>query len=213
MTPYYQDNKIIIHKIKCGPYDNNSYVLVCPETNESLVIDAPANPEEIIDIAIKTTVKSILITHNHMDHIQGLSTITSYIKTKIGIGKPDDFSIPRHPDFFFEDISGITCGTITLKVLSTPGHTPGSTCFLFDKHVFTGDTLFPGGPGKTRTPSDFKQILLSINSKLLGLAQDCNFYPGNGEDSTIEIAREEYDIFTQKDHPENLYGDVLWLKS
>ena len=213
MTPYYQDNKIIIHKIKCGPYDNNSYVLVCPETNESLVIDAPANPEEIIDIAIKTTVKSILITHNHMDHIQGLSTITSYIKTKIGIGKPDDFSIPLHPDFFFEDISGITCGTITLKVQSTPGHTPGSTCFLFDKHVFTGDTLFPGGPGKTRTPSDFKQILLSINSKLLGLAQDCNFYPGHGEDSTIEIAREEYDIFTQKDHPENLYGDVLWLKS
>lgn len=213
MTPYYQDNKIIIHKIKCGPYDNNSYVLVCPKTNESLVIDAPANPEEIIDVAIKTTVKSILITHNHIDHIQGLSTIASYIKTKIGIGRPDDFSLPRHPDFFLEDMSGITFGTITLKVLSTPGHTPGSTCFLFDKHVFTGDTLFPGGPGKTRTPNDFKQILLSINSKLLGLSQDCNFYPGHGENSTIEIARGEYDVFTQKENPKNLCGDVLWLKS
>ena len=69
MAPHYQDSTITIHKLKCGPYDNNAYLLVCPQTNESILIDTPAEPDKLIEIAKATNVKAIIITHNHMDHL------------------------------------------------------------------------------------------------------------------------------------------------
>ena len=75
MAPHYQDSSITIHKIKCGPYDNNAYLLVCPETNESIVIDTPKDPGPLISAAKETEVKAILITHNHFDHIEGFDKI------------------------------------------------------------------------------------------------------------------------------------------
>ena len=213
MATHYRDDRIVIHKLKCGPYDNNAYLLVCPETNESIVIDTPADPGELIEAAGATTVMAILITHNHSDHIAGFGEVTSAIDAPVGIGEADGHALSRSADFFLEDGREVRAGTVGLRCISTPGHTPGSTCLVADSHVFTGDTLFPGGPGKTRAPENLKQIIDSITQKLFVLGDDAAFYPGHGEDGTLRTAREEYAVFASKDHPGDLYGDVVWLPS
>ncbi len=213
MAPHYQDSGIIIHKVKCGPYDNNAYVLVCPQTNESILIDTPEDPGGLIAVAKSTDVKSILITHNHSDHIHGLTEVTSALGARVGIGEPDAHALPRPPDFFLRDGEEVKAGTISLKAISTPGHTPGSTCLVVGDRLFTGDTLFPGGPGKTRAPENLQQIIKSITSKLFVLGDGLKFYPGHGDDGNLKSSVEEHAQFASKGHPDDLCGDVLWLSS
>lgn len=212
MNAHYRDHAITIHKVKCGPYDNNAYLLVCPETNESIIIDAPEDPGALIAEAKATSVKSILITHSHSDHIQGLAQVVSAIGAPVGIGAGDASALPNPADFFLEDGGEVKAGTLTLKVIPTPGHTPGSTCLAIGSHLFTGDTLFPGGPGKTRTPADLHQIIESISTKLLTMEDGFVFYPGHGDDGRLVTAKDEYSSFASKEHPSDLCGDVLWLE-
>ena len=213
MTVHYQDDEVTIHKIKCGPYDNNAYLIVCPQTNESIIIDTPAEPGRLIEAAKATNVQAILITHNHFDHIQGFGEVTSAIGARVGIGEADAHALPTAPDFFLGDGGDVKAGTVALKVISTPGHTPGSTCLLSGKHLFTGDTLFPGGPGKTRAPENLQQIIESITGSLFVLGDELAFYPGHGDDGDLKTAKEEHQVFASKDHPADLSGDVLWLQS
>ena len=159
---YYSDEQIIIERIKCGPYDNNAYILICKETNESIIIDTPMDPEKLITASLETTPKTILITHNHMDHIYGYSEVLNALKTDSGIGEHDANALPTEPDYKIIDGQVFSIGNLKIKAIHTPGHTPGSTCFLINKQLFTGDTLFPGGPGKTQTPENFRQIVQSI---------------------------------------------------
>ena len=213
MGPHHQDNRIIIHKLSCGPYDNNAYLLVCPKTNESIIIDTPAGAEKLIEAAETTTVKAILITHNHFDHLQGFNEVTSAVGAPVGIGEPDAAALPKAADIFLKDGDEVKAGTVTLQAISTPGHTPGSTCLLVGSHLFPGDTLFPGGPGKTRSPESLRQIIESITTKLFVLDDEVTFYPGHGDDGELKTAKEEYRVFASKDHPADLCGDVLWVKS
>ena len=213
MAVHYRDETITVHKLKCGPYDNNAYLLVCPKTNESIAIDTPADPGKLIDAARATNVKAILITHNHSDHLEGFGEVTSAIQAPVGIGEPDASALPRPADFFLKDGDEVKAGTVTLKAISTPGHTPGSTCLVVGNSLFTGDTLFPGGPGKTRTPQNLEQIIESISTKLFILSDGLTFYPGHGADGDIKAAKEEYGAYKSKDHPADLCGDVLWLSS
>lgn len=213
MTLHYEDASIRIHKVKCGPYDNNAYLLVCPQTGESIVIDTPASPGKLIEAASGTKVRAILITHNHFDHIQGLEEVVSALGAPVGIGHADAHVLPRPPDFFIQHQQTILAGTVALRAIATPGHTPGSTCFAIGKHLFTGDTLFPGGPGRTRTPEDLKRIIRSITERLFVLPDDVTFYPGHGNDGDLRASREEYRVFASRPHPDDLCGDIVWLKS
>lgn len=213
MAPQFQDDSITIHKIKCGPYDNNAYLLVCPQTNESILIDTPQDPGALIDAAKQTDVKAILITHNHGDHLAGFGEVTSAISAPVGIGNNDAEALPREPEMHLKDGDEIKAGTITLKAIYTPGHTPGSTCFVTGSHVFTGDTLFPGGPGKTRTPENLSQIIESITGQLFTLGDDIAVYPGHGDDGDLKSSKADYAIFASKDHPADMAGDVEWTKS
>jgi glyoxylase-like metal-dependent hydrolase (beta-lactamase superfamily II) len=120
-------------------------------------------------------------------------------------------SIP--PNALINDGDTIMVGTITLKVIHTPGHTPGSVCYLVGTHLFSGDTLFPGGPGRSDSPQDFQQIIKNITKKIYVLPDDTFLLPGHGQDSTLGISKEEYSIFVQKSHTSDLSGDVLWLES
>lgn len=212
MTLHYK-GEVLVHKILMGPYGNNGYVIICPHTNESIVIDTPAEPEKLIAIAQRTSVKAILITHTHMDHLLGFEKIRSALGAPVGVHSAEAGKLPSVPDFHLADGQTITAGTVVLKVVHTPGHTPGATCFLTGQHLFTGDTLFPGGPGRTATPADLRQIVKSIADKLLVLPGGTLVYPGHGEDTTIGKAQEEHAVFAGKPHAPDLCGDVLWLGS
>ena len=213
MAPNYQDDKITIHKIKCGPFDNNAYLLVCPETNQSILIDTPQDPGALIEAAQQTDVQAILITHNHADHLAGFSEVTSAIGASVGIGEADADALSTPPAMLLKDGDEITAGTLTLRAIATPGHTPGSTCFTIDGHLFSGDTLFPNGPGKTRSPENLAQIIDSITSSLFVLSDDTNIFPGHGDDGHLKTEKDKYEVFASKDHPADLAGDVEWLKN
>ncbi len=107
----------------------------------------------------------------------------------------------------------ITLGNLKIAVLHTPGHTPGSLCFKIIKYLIAGDTIFPGGPGKTWSPEDFKKIIASITGKILTLPDDTAIYPGHGDSTTVKKSKEEYAAFASRQHPDDLYGDILWLSA
>ena len=213
MAVYYQDETIVIHKIQCGPYGNNAYLLACPRTNRSIVIDAPPDPGALIEAARGTDVQSIIITHNHWDHIEGLEEVSREIGAPVGIGAEDADGLQSPPSMLISDGDEISAGGVTLTAIFTPGHTPGSTCFSFGKHLFTGDTLFPNGPGRTGSPENFRMIIESVTTRLFTLEGIGDFYPGHGDVGDLRTEMEKYAVFASKEHPADLQGDVDWLNS
>ncbi len=213
MKAYFQDDSIAIHIIQCGPYGNNAYLVVCPDTNESVVIDTPPDPGALIEAAKQTDVKAILITHSHWDHIEGLGEVTSALGAPVGIGWNDADELPNTPQIKIADGDEISAGNFTLTAIHTPGHTPGSTCFTFGPHLFTGDTLFPNGPGRTGSPENLKQLIGSITGKLFTLEGIGEFFPGHGDIGDLNTEKGKYEVFASREHPDDLQGDVEWLKS
>ena len=211
--PLFSDGEVWVFKTTCGPFDNNAYVLVCPQTNESIIIDAPMGPGEALAEAEGTQVKVILITHNHQDHLAGLQEMTEATGAPVACHEDDASTLPVAPSSFVNDGDTITAGTIELKVMHTPGHTPGSVCYLVGKHLFSGDTLFPGGPGRSRTPENLQQIISNITEKLFALPDDTDVLPGHGAEGVLGASKAEYSVFAGKSHPADLCGDVLWLES
>ena len=213
MAVYYQDETIVIHKIQCGPYGNNAYLLACPQTNRSVIIDAPPDPGALIEAARGTDVQSIIITHNHWDHIEGLEEVSREIGAPVGIGAEDADGLQSPPSIVIRDGDEISAGGVTLTAIFTPGHTPGSTCFQFGKHLFTGDTLFPNGPGRSGSPEKLRQLIESITTRLFTLEGIGDFYPGHGDVGDLQTEMEKYAVFASKEHPADLQGDVDWLNS
>ena len=213
MTPYVTDGNLQIYKVKCGPYDNNAYLVLCSATKDSLIIDTPADPGELLAIASTTNVQAIVITHNHMDHLLGFDEVVAAIDAPVGIGSADAQALTKKPDFYLEDSKDLKIGNLSIRPIFTPGHTDGSTCLITGEHLFTGDTLFPGGPGKSRSPEALQQLISSITSKLFSLPTGITIYPGHGDDGVLDESRKEYEIYASKVHPETLCGDVEWLRS
>ncbi len=209
--PLHYDGEIQITKINMGPYNNNGYIVACAETKEAVIIDTPAEPEKLLNELGDVQVKAILITHGHQDHLLGFEEITGEVDAPVGVGEADVELLPSPPGIILMDGATMELGNQTIQFLSTPGHTSGSTCLLIGKHLFSGDTLFPGGPGKSRSPEALKQEIDSITRKLLVLPDDTAVYPGHGDDTTIGQARQEYQVFASKQHPDDLCGDVAWL--
>ncbi len=212
--PLHYDGEIKITKINMGPYNNNGYIVVCPETNEGIIIDTPAEPEKLLNEIGDVQIKAILITHKHQDHLLGFAEITGAVDAPVAVGANDVDGLPRTPEIELTDGSVVKFGNQEMTVLDTPGHTEGSACYLLGKHLFSGDTLFPGGPGKSRTPEALRQELDSITAKLLTLPDDTAVYPGHGDqDTSIAEAKRQYAVFASKSHPDDLCGDISWLES
>ena len=104
----------------------------------------------------------------------------------------------------------IAVGAGAIRALHTPGHTPGSTCYLAGRILFSGDVLFPGGPGRTQSPADLQQSIASITERLYTFPDDTLVLPGHGSDTTIADSKREYAAFASREHPPDLCGDVLW---
>lgn len=210
---WHYDGDVRILKINMGPYNNNGYIVACPHTGEGVIIDTPAEPEKLLEAIGDLQIKAILITHGHQDHLLGFTEIKDQVAAPVAVGPRDAHRLPSPPERLLADGDIITFGRQRMRALATPGHTDGSTCFLIGKHLFSGDTLFPGGPGKSRSPEAFREELDSITGKLLSLPGDTAVYPGHGADTTIGQARREHQVFASRAHPADLHGDVAWLGS
>lgn len=214
MPVNFEDSRMRIVKVPhMGPIDNNSYVLSCVETGEAVIIDAPEEPEKLLRELGNVNVKAIIITHQHGDHTAGLKQMTESTGAPVVSHAEDASAIPISPSVQLKDGDTFQVGKLQLLAKHTPGHTPGAMCLLTGSHLFTGDTLFPGGPGKTRSPEAFKQVKDSIVRQLLPLSDDTVVLPGHGDDGIIGKSRELIRDFDSRTHPDDLFGDVDWLKS
>ena len=208
-----QDNAVMIIRLELGPFGTNAYIVVCQATLDSAVVDVPGEADEIVKQLANTNPRYILITHNHFDHIMALDELKTKLKVPVAVHPLDAGGLPSRPDMELNDGDTIEVGKLKIKVLHVPGHTPGGLCFLTGKYLVSGDTIFPGGPGKTGTPADFKQIVKSIETRLFVLPDDTEVYPGHGNATVLGKEKKEFAIFASKPHDPKLCGDVLWLSS
>jgi glyoxylase-like metal-dependent hydrolase (beta-lactamase superfamily II) len=173
-----------------GPYENNIFFVSDAVSGEGYVLDGGYEPQQIADAADGLSVRSIVITHGHRDHHENVGTLKGLLKVPVAIGIDDAAQLSIEPDALIVDQQVLSFGGYALQAIHTPGHTPGSTCFLVGKHLFTGDTLFPGGPGNTqKDPLRFERIISSIRDRLFTLPDDTLVYPGHGRDTTIGAER------------------------
>jgi glyoxylase-like metal-dependent hydrolase (beta-lactamase superfamily II) len=191
MTLLYQDGRAEIHKVVVGPMDNNVYVLRCRETGEGVLLDAANEHERLLELCQELGVRQVLETHGHWDHIQAVPAVRD-AGYEVGVTAADAAMLPSY-DFVLEDDSVIPVGRLALRTIHTPGHTPGSMCFRVEglPLLFSGDTLFPGGPGNTKFEGgDFPTIIRSIEDRLFSpLDAEVQVLPGHGDATTIGAER------------------------
>ncbi len=208
-----KDDDIQIEKLELGLFGTNAYVLICRQTGESVLIDAPADASTILQKLKGTNPKYILLTHSHGDHIGALSALQSKLQVPLAAHALDTANLPSPPEIMLSDNDSILFGNLKLTVLHTPGHTPGSVCLKTGKYLISGDTIFPGGPGKTASPADFSLIIKSIIEKVFVLPDDTKVFPGHGDSTILKREKDEFDVFSSRPHNPNLCGDVLWLSA
>jgi glyoxylase-like metal-dependent hydrolase (beta-lactamase superfamily II) len=208
-----KDDHIQIEKLELGAFSTNAYVIICRQTGESVLIDAPTDASTIMGRLQGTNPKYILLTHSHMDHTGALSQLQSKLKVPVAVHASDVKSLPSTPEMLLDDGDTVSFGNIKLEVLHTPGHTPGSLCFRAGQYLISGDTIFPGGPGKTGSPAAFTQIVKSITDRIFVLPDDTQIFPGHGDSTTVKQAKDEFAVFSSRPRDPNLCGDVLWLSS
>jgi hydroxyacylglutathione hydrolase len=204
------EKNIRVEKLTLGPYETNTYIVVCQQTKASLVVDAPARASEIIATLAGTQPKYILLTHDHYDHTGVIVSLRARLKTPLVAHPLDSTQLKTPPEIFAKDGATLKLGNLKIEILHTPGHTPGGLSFKIGKYLFVGDTIFPGGPGYTETPDDFGQIIDTIKKKVLLLPDDTLLLPGHGDGTTVKKAKAEYAFFVARSHGADMCGDVTW---
>jgi len=189
MAPHFCDDRVEITKVVVGPMVNNVFVVRCVETGEAVLVDAADEPGILLELCDRLHVGDVLTTHGHGDHIQAVPAVRA-AGHRVGVGPADAHMLPGH-DFEIADGSVIEVGRLRLRAVHTPGHTPGATCFSIEGSpvLLAGDTLFPGGPGRTRSRTDFATIIRSIQQRLFVLPDETIVMPGHGDDTTIGTER------------------------
>ncbi len=193
-----------------GPYANYVYLVQDRESAEAIVVDAPADGERILEALDGGRVTRIVITHRHPDHWMSIDALRQATGAPVACHEADRERYAAKVDAIIADGEEIAAGALRVRAIHTPGHTAGSTCFLVGGHLISGDTLFPGGPGRTDKPADLLQSIASITAKLYALPDETLVHPGHGDGTTIGQSKREYAVFALREHPADLCGDVTW---
>jgi glyoxylase-like metal-dependent hydrolase (beta-lactamase superfamily II) len=186
-----------IVKVSVGPMDNNSYLVTCSQTGETLLIDAANDPEILLELIGRYAPKlSLIVTsHQHWDHVQALEDVAKTTGAPTAAHELDADPLPVKPDRLLANGDTIKIGKLVLDVIHLRGHTPGSVALALDgaddaTHLFTGDCLFPGGVGKTWQEGDFEKLLGDVSSRVFDVYGDSTVvYPGHGDDTTLGTER------------------------
>ncbi|GCE48348.1 glyoxylase-like metal-dependent hydrolase (beta-lactamase superfamily II) [Thermosporothrix hazakensis] len=209
-TANHQDQPIIAC-ITVGELAENCYLFACPKTREAVIIDPGDEAERILNAIkeLQITPKYILNTHGHYDHICAIDAVSEVYPVPLAIHSADLYMytdadtarmlgkegplVKRKPDMLLKEGDRFTIGTLSLEVIETPGHSPGGVSFLCPEYcIFSGDTLFYRGIGRTDLPGgDYEQIVHSIRTKLYTLPEDLAVFPGHGEPTSIEEEKYE----------------------
>jgi glyoxylase-like metal-dependent hydrolase (beta-lactamase superfamily II) len=181
---------LTITKVSVGPMDNNAYLLRCVSNGEQLLIDAANDADRLLELVGDGGLATIVTTHQHGDHWQALTAVRKATGARSVAHPADEDGIPV-VDATVSDGGRVAVGDCELEVIHLVGHTPGSIALLYRDpagfgHLFTGDSLFPGGVGKTSSPANFTSLIDDVEHKLFDrLPDDTWFYPGHGKDSTL----------------------------
>ncbi len=201
-TPlHWVDGNVEVHKVVVGPYDNNVFVIRCRRTGEAVLIDAANEHEQLLELCRRLGVRRVLETHGHWDHIQAVPALreAGYEVAVTSADAPKLADVGY--DVLLDDAEVIEVGNLRLDAIHNPGHTPGSISFrLRDTPLlFTGDTLFPGGPGATHfDDGDFGTIIRSIEQRLFSFPDETVVLPGHGVNTTIGAERPHLDEWIER---------------
>jgi glyoxylase-like metal-dependent hydrolase (beta-lactamase superfamily II) len=189
-----QVDGVSITKVAVGPMENNAYLLRDQRSGAGVLIDAADEPERLIDLA-GDRLDLVVTTHRHADHWQGLAQVIAATGAGTAAGRADVDGIPVPTDRPLDDNDVLTVGAVVLRVRTVAGHTPGGIVLSYRAqdgrvHLFTGDSLFPGGVGHTWSPDDFTRLLDDVETKIFAeLPDDTWVYPGHGADTTLGAER------------------------
>jgi glyoxylase-like metal-dependent hydrolase (beta-lactamase superfamily II) len=203
---------MILHCQRVGHYALNAYVLICPQSGKSVLIDPGAQPEVLEEMLAGSMPVAILITHGHPDHIGVLDEMRRRLQVPVMAHRKTALdSNPIQVDHFLEEGDRIAVGTHFILVRHTPGHIPEQVCFQIegDHRIIVGDTIFKGGPGKTWSVKDFQTTLTTLRDVVLTWPDETHCYPGHGLSFNLGEQRAAIEAFIKKDHG-NFFGDATW---
>lgn len=186
--------RLQITKVATPPFDNNCYLLRCLDTGDTLLVDAAGDAPLLLELVGDGRLVGIVETHGHWDHQQALEQVVAATGAPVLCHADDAGDLPVKADRLLSDGDSIEVGACSVEVIALRGHTPGSIALLFEgdvhPHLFSGDSLFPGGPGRTTTPEDFGSLMDDLEHKVFGpLPDSTHVYPGHGLDTTLGIER------------------------
>lgn len=196
----WEDAAVEVHRLVVGPIDNNVYVVRCRRTGDALLIDAANEHERLLEVCEALGVRTVVETHGHWDHVAAVGAVRE-AGYDVAV-RAEDAAMLESYDQLLEDDDVIEVGRVRVRTVHTPGHTPGSICFAVEGTplFFSGDTLFPGGPGNTATElGDFSTIIRSITERIYARYPDETIVlPGHGAMTTVGAERPFLDEWVER---------------